>query len=113
MITLAALLTICTAITTLAIFGTGWGKTVTVTGTSQQVTGFSANTLVVLNAGSGIIKALVNISTTDFDTRVTAGTVITIPANMSFTFDSQAHDSISSVCLVTTGSTNVCYLGGF
>lgn len=101
------------AMSAFAIYGSGWGKTVNATGTSQSVAGFTANSVTVLNASAGTLYALVNIDTTTFDARVAAGTAIAIPASMSFTFDSQGKDSIANVCLVTTGKTNVCYIGAY
>ena len=112
-IVLTAAIILVTASIALAIFGTGFGKTVTVTGTDQSVAGFTANTLTVLNGGTAIVYGLVNIDTTTMDARVAAGSAIAIPGGMSFTWNAQAHDSIANVCLVTAGATNICYIGAY
>lgn len=114
-IVLSALIVLASVAVSLALFGTGWGKLVTVTGDYQQVAGFTANSLSVYNSGAGLVKCLANISTNDFATRVAAGTHITIPSGGSYTFDGQGNAQIENVCLVTSGasSTNVCYLAGF
>lgn len=95
------------------LYTTGWGGSVTATTAPVQATGFVANGVSVYNAGTNAVFALVNCSTGVLATRITAGSAIEIPANMSYTFDCQTKHSIWALCYATTNSTSVINIGAF
>jgi hypothetical protein len=103
---LAIVLILATSLTTLAIYGTGWGKVVTVTPTAQQVSGFTANRLTVQVLNTSLVYVLANTTATELTNRVAAGTAIAVTNGTPFTFDAQGKDSISSISLYTVAATN-------
>ena len=94
------------ASTVLAIYGTGWGKQATSTTAIGNVSGFSANSVSVLNEGTNDVFVLSNIATGAFATRMTAGTCIRIPSQATYTFDSGGKDSIANICHATTNASS-------
>jgi hypothetical protein len=96
-----------------AIFGSGYGRTVSVTEVTSRIDGFTANKLSIYNAGAATVYALPNLTTNEFNVHYAAGTTIPIPGGMSFTFDGEGEDHVASLCWRTVSSTNVCYVGAW
>ena len=97
----------------LALYGTAYGKFGTATTVVQRLSGFTANSVSVYNAGTNNLLTVPNCPTNVFTTRVTAGTAIVVPGGKSFTYNSGGETSIDSLCLATTNGTVLFYIGAF
>jgi len=98
-----------------AAFSTGWGKIITVENTHcQRFTSFSVNSLSIANRDStDRVFALVNISTNDFNTRLTAATTVPIDPGMTYTFNADSQTAIQSVVVQSTNGTPEIIIGAF
>jgi hypothetical protein len=96
-----------------ALYGTGYGKSLTAATTFARADGFTANTISIYNSGSPDLFVLVNCTLPEFTNRMTAGTAIKIPSTMSWTFNAGGQDSMSSLCYGTTNSTTAFFFGAY
>jgi hypothetical protein len=93
----------------------GFGKTLSVTSASQQVTGFTANLVSVYNdkGSASVVYALVNCETGTLDTAVASNTAVCIPPGMAFTFDTRQKGLIDRICFESASGTNTVYMGAY
>ena len=91
----------------------GVGAEETATTTATQYTGFKAHKLSILNNGSVTVYVLVNATAAELDTAIAAGTAVPIPAGSSFTFDTQAKDTIFSFAVEPASGTADLVIGSF
>jgi hypothetical protein len=111
---LAGMLLVAGVAVALGYVTTGFGKSATASTVTARVSGFTARTLSVYNAGTNeTVFALVNSTTNEFNTRLAAGTTVPIPHGASFSFDTGGSSSIDSVCYATTNGTAAVLIGAF
>lgn len=110
---LACIGVLAVATAALAIYGTGFGKTVTATTTTGRLTDFTANSVSVINNGTNDVFALASCTTNTFNTRLTAGTTIRILGGTSYTFNCYTEQSIDSICYATTNAATELVIASF
>ena len=101
------------AASALALYKTGWGTETTSTTTVEQLSGFTANTVSLINNGSNTVYALSNTSTNEFATRLAAETCIPIPAGATWTWNYETQGSINNIFHITTNGTSPIVVGAF
>jgi len=96
-----ALCSLLVAAIAVADFTTGYGKSVSVSATATNVTGFTVSSLSVFNQGPSLVYVLVNCDTNTFNARLTEGSAVAVPSGSVYTFNTQTKTSISQVNLAT------------
>ena len=110
---LAAIGVLAVTTVALALYGTGYAKTVTATTTTGRLSGFTANAVSVVNNGTNDVFAVPSCSTNTFNTRLAAGTAFRILGGTAFTFDCNQQESIASICYATTNDATEVIIGAF
>jgi len=100
----------CLTLGAFAYLTAGYGKVLSASTTETRLTGFTARSVSVYNAGSTeIVYAAVNCTTNEF----VPTNSVPIPAGASYTFNADGSTSIDSLCYATTNGTESIYVATY